>query len=432
MKFIDIIKTAAGNLLRSKSRTTLTILAIFIGAFTITLTSGINTGVNGYLDQQVQNVGAENYMDVMVGDVSEGAMGGLLGDSEPDEYDPDKNGTEMETITDADVRKMKEIPGVESVSLYKSVNPEYVKSEKNGKKFLIVDGLLVSDNMRVDMKAGRLPKLESSAKPEVALSPGYGKLMGYGSEADLVGETAFIAVKNLVTGEVTEVEATVSGVQNASLVSRGRSWINAGVQEQLYAAATDGLPDKVKNQAYGAGLQFSKGLSEAEIQDIRDGLTEIGLTGMTVKDEIGMIQSVITAVSALLIIFGIIALLAASIGIVNTLFMSVQERTREIGLMKAMGLSRRKIFMQFTIEAIMLGFWGSAIGIGVSYIAKLIVNGVVIDKFFSELPSFTLVDYDPVILALIAAAVMLIAFLAGTLPARRASRLDAIEALRYE
>ncbi|MDR0886090.1 MAG: ABC transporter permease [Clostridiales Family XIII bacterium] len=430
MKFTDILKTAGVNLRRSKSRTILTILAIFIGSFTITLTSGINTGVNAYLDKQVQNVGAENYMDVLPGDISESA-GGILESSEPQEYDPELDGASMETISTDDVAKMEKIDGIESVTVYQSVTPEYIQSEENTKKYVLSPQNMAAENMKIDMKAGRLPKLDSST-PEIALAPGYAKLMGYRSESEIVGKTMVVAVKNLVTGEITEVDAKVSGVQDVSLISRGRSWINASLQERLYDTATEGLPQEIKDRAFAAGVTFTKGLDADGVQEIKDNLLKMGLTGMTIEDEIGMMKTVMTAISAVLIIFGVIALLAASIGIVNTLFMSVQERTREIGLMKAMGLSRGKIFAQFTFEAIMLGFWGSVIGIGVAYLAKLFVNSVVVKAFFDELPSFTLINYDILTLIVIIAVVVLIAFLAGTLPARSASRLDPIDALKYE
>jgi putative ABC transport system permease protein len=133
-------------------------------------------------------------------------------------------------------------------------------------------------------------------------------------------------------------------------------------------------------------------------------------------------------------IFGFIALIAAAIGIINTLFIAVQERTREIGLDKALGMSSGKVFMSFTIEAISLGFWGSVFGIIVSIIIGNIVNTAFHAEgaFLESFPTFNLVIYTIPDIISVTLLIMFIAFLAGTLPARRAAHKNPIDSLRYE
>jgi putative ABC transport system permease protein len=131
-------------------------------------------------------------------------------------------------------------------------------------------------------------------------------------------------------------------------------------------------------------------------------------------------------------IFGGIALIAASIGIINTLLMSVQERTREIGLDKALGMSNGRVFATFAIEAISLGFWGSLFGIIVSFLIGQAVNFVTHETILSSLPTFQLIIFRAVDLISITLVIMLIALLAGVLPARKASKKDPIDSLRYE
>lgn len=84
MKTIDIIGTAIGNSLRSKLRTTLTVLAVFIGAFTLSITSAIGTGVSGYIDNQIAAVGATDVLSIMKAAEDAPAADG------PAPYDPDK------------------------------------------------------------------------------------------------------------------------------------------------------------------------------------------------------------------------------------------------------------------------------------------------------------------------------------------------------
>ena len=112
--------------------------------------------------------------------------------------------------------------------------------------------------------------------------------------------------------------------------------------------------------------------------------------------------------------------------------MAVQERTKEIGLMKAVGMSRRKIFSLFSIEAALLGFIGSALGVGVAMVLGGVINDVAAGSVLKGLEGLQLLTFNLRSSMTIIAIITFIAFLAGTLPARKASKLDAIEALRYE
>ena len=177
---------------------------------------------------------------------------------------------------------------------------------------------------------------------------------------------------------------------------------------------------------------MKKNSSKEEVKKIQEELDKEGYSSMTIEDQIGMVRNVINAITGVLTMFGAIALLAASFGIINTLYMSVQERTREIGLMKAMGLSSGKVFTIFSFEAALIGFLGSILGILGAAGVGSIVNRVAQDSFLKSLTGFTLIQFSLSSTLTIILLIMGIAFLAGTLPARRAAKLDPIEALRYE
>ncbi len=144
------------------------------------------------------------------------------------------------------------------------------------------------------------------------------------------------------------------------------------------------------------------------------------------------IYDLINAITGALIVFGAIALLAASFGIINTLYMSVRERTREIGLMKAMGLSNRKIFALFSTEAILIGVIGSLLGVLGAMAVGGTLNSIAAKSFLEGLDGFELTKFTIENSFAIVAIVAFIAFVAGALPSRSASRKDPIEALRYE
>ena len=97
-----------------------------------------------------------------------------------------------------------------------------------------------------------------------------------------------------------------------------------------------------------------------------------------------------------------------------------------------MGMGSGRVFSLFSLEAVFIGFLGSAIGVGVAMIVGTGVSSVLAKGLFSDLPGLQLIAFDPVSIAVIILVVMAIAFLAGTLPAARAAKADPVESLRYE
>jgi putative ABC transport system permease protein len=123
---------------------------------------------------------------------------------------------------------------------------------------------------------------------------------------------------------------------------------------------------------------------------------------------------------------GAIALVVGGIGIMNIMLVSVTERTREIGIRKAVGAKRRDILRQFLVESAMLSLSGGIIGLLLAAIATWLITGVKIGPYPVKAP----MSFDIVIIALTVAVV--VGLTSGIYPAYRAARLDPIEALRHE
>lgn len=428
MKFADIIRTANANLFRSKARTILTIISIFIGAFTLSLVVGISSGISSYIDEQLGNVGAENVLVVQPKvDVSIG--------SGPKEYNPEKNSVDGASMTQIPTLKPEDIVAIGKHNKITRVEParattlEYAQYNDNKKYELSISSYI--DETNLELEAGRLPN-NATDNHEVLLPVSYVDAMGLGSANDAINKELKLVVVSPANGQRTLVGAIVVGVQSTSLLTSAGASGNRALLVALDEARTSGMPANVRNQFTAAAAYMKSDLTQAEIDQLKKDLDAQGYSAQTIQDQIGAIDQVISAITYVLLFFGAIALLAASFGIINTLYMAVQERTKEIGLMKAMGMSRKRVFTLFSVEAILIGFWGSLLGILGALGVGQIANQIATDTFLKDLDGFELTVFPWASIAIIAFIVMVIAFLAGTLPARRAAKQDAIEALRYE
>ena len=106
--------------------------------------------------------------------------------------------------------------------------------------------------------------------------------------------------------------------------------------------------------------------------------------------------------------------------------------TAEIGLMKAMGLSDTKVFTLFSVEAIMIGLWGSILGVLAAMGVGSIINSLALDTFLKGMDGFHLTQFNIANVSIVIVIIMIISFLAGTLPSKKAAKQDPIDALRYE
>ena len=435
MKLFDIIKDANQNLLRNKLRTFLTILAIFIGSFSIISTSAIQAGVNDFIDSQVDSYGGDGYLAIVSKDsfdALEGLQGSMGNGSGPTEYDPDKIQTGMSPITEEQLEKLKKIDGIDADSIVeqKSLDITYVTSDKTDKKYLIGAEALPPGNVKVDLEVGEQLDLRAD-EYQILLESKYVDALGYTND-EIVGQKIKLVVLDEYTRNEKTFEAKVTGVIAPGVVSMGQQYTNNKLADDIYEENTKYYPEEIKSQTFAVAANYDYEKYSAD--EIKDKLKDIGLSAMTIEDIIGTIKSFFDVILTVFKIFGFIALLAAAIGIINTLFMSVQERTREIGLDKALGMSSRHVFMSFSLEAISLGFWGSVFGIIVSMLIGNAVNVAFHAEggFLEAFPTFNLATYTIPDIISVTILIMAIAFIAGTLPARQAAHKNPIDALRYE
>ena len=171
----------------------------------------------------------------------------------------------------------------------------------------------------------------------------------------------------------------------------------------------------------------------SQIQAVEDAIKKMGFTAFSILDASRGLRQFFAVLYAFLGIFGSLALIVASVGIVNTLVMAILERRREIGIMKAIGASDGDVQKLFFAEAGAMGILGGLVGVALGWAIGQVINfGTNIYLKRQSLPPE---HFWAVPLALVFGAIgfsFLVSLIAGTYPARRASRLDPVQALRYE
>jgi putative ABC transport system permease protein len=303
-----------------------------------------------------------------------------LAGSEPKEYNPDKKVSSFldvltSGLTQEDVDKVAKVEGVSSAEPFYTASAEYVT--RAGQKKFQAPQVQQDFGLNLDLSAGRL--LKKSDTSSVVLPDGYLASLGFSKAEDAVGSTVTLAYKNLRTQKVIERKLTVQGVMRKTFITQDTLFVTLDAAKDL--AAAQGQDTKF----LAVIATFKDATDQTDESVLRARLQNAGnYTAVSIKQRISTVTTVVSAITAGLNMVGIIALLAASFGIINTLLMSVYERTQEIGLMKALGMRRKKVFALFAIEAVLVGFWGSVVAVGAATLASMAVNNWASSSFLKD------------------------------------------------
>lgn len=428
MRTLDIIRRAGRSLKQAKVRTLLTSLAIGVGAFTITLSLAGGQGGREYADSivkantdvkeltvskkqpQQQSVGIQEY--------SEGSASGSAS--------PTGN---FEMISLDDIAELEKVDGVESVTPNYAPTINYITRE--GQKKYVATLSTYSPSVTVEFAAG---SVDGDLKAnQIILTEEYAKILGFSNYEDAIGKKVDINLTKLstafsLTPEVKDYEFTIAGVSSESGLafrSQGSLLIPSATAEEMYTYANQGTP------AYGEFFITSVRVEDAnQAEAIKEVLDGKGYDAQTAADILGQINIFINVLLGVLLGFGALAILTSVFGIVNTQYISVLERTQQIGLMKALGMSRADVSKLFTFEAAWIGFLGGAIGSALAVLIGTLANPAISSAL--GLGDVYLLIFSPVQIVSLIAILVLISIVAGLLPARKAAKLDPIEALRTE
>jgi putative ABC transport system permease protein len=216
---------------------------------------------------------------------------------------------------------------------------------------------------------------------------------------------------------------------------RARLFIPLKVAETLRTAQTNDVRDLLRDtpskRTYDSlTVRVS---SASKVKDAEDAIKQMGFAAYSLLDASNGLNLVFRVFDMFLGIFGSLALVVASLGIINTLVMAILERRREIGILKALGAADSDVKMLFFVEAGAMGLFGGVFGVVIGWLIGRAINfGTNVYLARQALPaiSVTAVPWWMVVGAILFS--ILVSLGAGMYPASRAARLDPVQALRYE
>ena len=490
MSYLDILRLSLRNLREAKLRATLTSMGVIVGVAVIVTMVSFGLGLQRNLLSRFKALDLFNEIRVFGRNLTNLASTGLdqnaargagdAGERRGPANRPDKAPTRI--LDDAAIAEIAKIPGV-----------AYVEPTINFNAYVRANGRVLSEfgsgatvpnaaSRFQNFSAGKM--IDSATADEAVVNERFTERFGFAKPADAVGQTLeFLAPpKDKKQDKDNEDEATtffglpipetapeqggdalaartfrIVGVLNAEVkegagqgglrglmpdagiyipLAMARAWSleHRGPMSQvaLALAREKGVLDENESEGYDSAV--IRVTNPVVLTDVRKRLTELGFGSFSIVDQLEQIKTVFLIIDSALGLLGGISLLVASFGIANTMIMSILERTREIGIMKAIGAEDRHIKLIFFIEAAVIGLTGGVIGSLAAWGIDAVANRLAY-RFILKPQGASFVDFFSLPPYLWLGAILFaltVSIIAALYPAARAARIDPVRALRHD
>jgi len=412
-RFFEPLLMAWEGVRTHKLRSSLTILGIVIGVAAVIALMSIGEGVQTQILSQIESMGSD-VVTISPGSISQRGIAGAGGSAA------------TLTLEDAEAI-MEEVPYVAAVSPYSSAMQQLIVGGENVNAQVIGVTPVYLDANNLNIAKGVFVSQYDYERGSKVAVIGANVADTLYSGVDPIGQQLRMGNSIVrVTGVLESEDSFMFSMTDDAIMIPLTT-----LQQTLSQSRTATGEHVVSSISVIVGEEGQMDTVVAEITNLlrtRHRLATSDDDDFSVRSMEELISTVTEVSGTLTIFLGAIAaisLLVGGIGVMNIMLVSVVERTREIGIRKALGAQERNIWGQFLTESAFLSFAGGLIGVAVGWGASKLVNNI---EIMGEMT--TVVSADIVILALVVSVG--IGLLFGFLPARRASRLNPIEALRYE
>lgn len=414
MKIIDTIRLTTRIFRRRRLRTGLTILGVGVGMGAIVFLVSLGYGLQRIIIDQIAGSDAVYSLDVK---------------------SPDSDAKPLNKAALEQIQAVENVEKVEPVVTAASVQIGVTPTDANEPLLLTVGAYGVNPEFfaleGISFSSGEL--YLKNAVDEVILTQGLTENFKIPTDKIIGQEIAVYlsSLKENITGD--EVPTKMKVVAVIANDTSDNIYVPFGQLEPYSDNQYQLIKAKVTSGAANENLKKSAESDAVRIGKVKDTITAMGFGVETTLDEVEQVKRGFNIARIALGIFGLIALLVAAIGMFNTMTISMLERTREIGIMKAIGASDADIWLLFAAESSLIGILGGVIGVILGMAGGIISNGV-FNRLASNYNAQSLDMFStPIKFAgFILIFALIVGFLTGVYPARRAGRLNPLDALRYE